>query len=59
MKTAFEILSSYVNSDQAGDKITSTSTTGSVFKLFEKRTICWNTRIQPSVANSATAAEYI
>ena len=36
-----EILSGYVDSDWAGDKITRISNTGYLFKLYDKCTICF------------------
>ena len=55
----FETLTGYVDSDWAGDKIDRKSTTGFLFKLYDKCVICWNTRKQRSVADSSTAAEYM
>ena len=54
-----EILTGYVDSDWAGDKITRISTTDYLFKLYDKCTIGWNTKKQRSVADSSTAAEYM
>lgn len=54
------ILSGYVDSDWGGDDLTDRkSTTGYLFKLYNKCTICWNTRKQASVAVSSTEAEYM
>ena len=54
------ILSGYVDSDWGGDERTDRkSTTGFVFKLFERCTISWNTKRQASVAASSTEAEYM
>lgn len=49
----------YVDSDWANNEIDRRSTTGYLFKLFEKNIICWNTRRQNSVAASSTEAEYM
>ena len=54
-----EILTGYVDSDWARDEITRISTTGYLFKLYDKCTIFWNTKKQRSVADSSTAAEYM
>ncbi len=54
------ILIGYVDSDWGGnDKNDRKSTSGYVFKLFEKCTICWGTKRQASVAASSTEAEYM
>lgn len=55
----FDSLQGYADSDWAGDEITRISTTGYIFKLFEKCSVTWNTRKQHSVADSSTAAEYM
>lgn len=55
----YELISGHVDSDWAGDKISRISTTGYVFKLFDKCIITWNTKKQRSVADSSTAAEYM
>ena len=52
MNERFETLTGYVDSDRI-------STTGYIFKLFEKCAVCWNTKKQRSVADSLTAAEYM
>lgn len=55
-----DILVGYVDSDWGGsDTKDRKSTTGFIFKLFEKCTICWNTKRQASVAASSTEAEYM
>lgn len=55
-----QILSGYVDSDWGGDEGTDRrSTTGYLFKLFERCTISWNTKRQASVAASSTEAEYM
>ena len=54
-----EILTGYVDADWVGDKITRISTTSYLFKLYDKCTICWNTKKQRSVADSSTAVEYM
>lgn len=54
------LLSGYVDSDWGGNDTTDRkSTTGYLFKLFNKCTICWNSRKQLSVAASSTEAEYM
>ena len=54
------LLSGYVDSDWGGDEGTDRkSTTGFIFKLFERCTISWNTKRQASVAASSTEAEYM
>ena len=57
LENNLEILTGDVDSDWAGDKITRISTTGYLFKLYDKCTICWNTKKQRSVADSSIAAE--
>ena len=59
LENNLEILTGYIDSDWPGDKITRISTTGYLFKLYDKCTICWNTKKQRSVADSSTAAEYM
>lgn len=55
-----QILTGYVDSDWGGnDTNDRKSTTGYIFKLFEKCTITWNTKKQQSVAASSTEAEYM
>ena len=54
-----EIISGYVDSDWGSNEIDRKSTTGYLFKLFERCTICWNTKRQLSVAASSTEAEYM
>lgn len=54
------ILSGYVDSDWGGgDASDRKSTTGYLFKLYDKCTITWNTKRQTSVAASSTEAEYM
>lgn len=54
------ILTGYVDSDWGGnDTSDRKSTSGYLFKLFERCTICWNTKRQVSVAASSTEAEYM
>lgn len=54
------ILSGYVDSNWGGDDDTDRkSTTGYLFKLFDRCVICWNTKRQASVAVSSTEAEYM
>lgn len=54
------ILSGYVDSDWGGhDYNNRKSTTGYLFKLFDKCTITWCTKRQASVATSSTEAEYM
>lgn len=48
----------YADSDWAGDKKDSLSTTGFLFEVFGGN-VCWNTRKQTSVALSSTEAEYV
>lgn len=55
-----DLLSGYVDSDWGGnDENDRRSTTGYIFKLFNRCTICWNTKRQLSVAASSTEAEYM
>lgn len=54
-----DILVGYVDSDWAGDENDRKSTTGYLFKLFERSPICWNSKRQLSVAASSTEAEYM
>lgn len=54
-----DVLIGYVDSDWGNNEIDRKSTTGYLFKLFEKCTICWNTKRQRSVAASSTEAEYM
>lgn len=55
-----DILTGYVDSDWGGNDILDRkSTTGYLFKLFERCTISWNTKKQSSVAASSTEAEYM
>lgn len=62
-----DILTGYVDASWGDDDIFTEkdilcrrkSTTGYLFKLFERCSICWNTRKQNSVAGSATEAEYM
>lgn len=53
-----EMLVGYADSDWAGDKNDSKSTSGYVFKLFGN-TVSWATRKQSTVAQSSTEAEYV
>ena len=54
------ILSGYVDSNWGDDEETDRkSTTGFLFKLFERCTISWNTKRQASVAASSTKTEYM
>lgn len=54
------LLSGYVDSDWGGNDLNDRrSTTGYLFKLFDRCTICWNTKRQASVAASPTEAEYM
>jgi Reverse transcriptase (RNA-dependent DNA polymerase). len=61
VKGSYEnLLSGYVDSDWGGNEQTDRkSTTGFLFKLYERCTICWNTKKQASVAASSTEAEYM
>lgn len=52
-----EVLIGYADSDWAGDKNDSKSTSGFVFKLFEN-TVTWSTHKQAVVSQSSTEAEY-
>lgn len=54
-----EVIFGFVDADWGGDEITRKSTTGYVFKAFDKCVITWNTRKQTSVATSSTEAEYM
>ncbi|CAK9796582.1 Copia protein [Anthophora quadrimaculata] len=55
-----DIISGYVDSDWGGhDENDRKSTTGYLFQLFERCTICWSTKRQASVAASSTEAEYM
>ena len=55
-----QILIGYVDSNGGGDEGTDRkSTTSYLFQLFERCTICWNTKRQASVAVSSTEAEYM
>lgn len=55
-----DLLSGYVDSDWGGSEGTDRkSTTGYLFELYERCTICWNTKKQASVASSSTEAEYM
>ncbi|CAK9819179.1 Copia protein [Anthophora quadrimaculata] len=55
-----DIISGYVDSDWGGhDENDRRSTTGYLFQLFERCTICWSTKRQASVAASSTEAEYM
>lgn len=49
----------YADSDWGGCGNDRRSTTGYLFKLFEKCVICWNTKKQSSVTASSTEAEYM
>lgn len=54
------LLCGYVDSDWGGhDSSDRKSTTGYLFKLFNKCTITWSTKRQMSVAASSTEAEYM
>lgn len=54
-----EVLSGYVDSDWGSNQIDRKSTTGYLFKLFDRCTVSWNTKQQVSVAASSTEAEYM
>ena len=54
-----EFLTGYVDSDLGGDERDRISTTGYVFKLFDKCTITWSTKKQGKVGDSSTVAEYM
>lgn len=54
-----KILTGYVDADWANDTTGRKSTTGYIFKLYEKSCVSWNTRKQNSVADSSQAAEYM
>lgn len=53
------VLVGFVDADWGSNEIDRKSTTGYIFKLFDKSTICWNTKRQNSVATSSTEAEYM
>ncbi|CAK9816243.1 Copia protein [Anthophora plagiata] len=54
------LLIGYADSDWGGsDTNDRKSTSGYLFQLFEKCTICWSTKRQASVAASSTEAEYM
>ncbi|CAK9816176.1 Copia protein [Anthophora plagiata] len=54
------LLIGYADSDWGGsDTNDRKSTSGYLFQLFEKCTICWSTKRQASVAASSTDAEYM
>lgn len=53
-----DILVGYADSDWAGDKNDSKSTSGYVFKLFGN-TVTWGTHKQATVSQSSTEAEYV
>lgn len=54
-----DILVGYVDSDWGSNESDRKSTTGFLFKVFERCTVAWNTRRQNTVAASSTEAEYI
>lgn len=55
-----DLLVGYVDSDWGGnDSNDRKSTSGYLFKLFERCTMCWCTKRQASVAASSTEAEYM
>lgn len=53
------LLIGYADSDWAGDDVDRKSTSGYLFKMFDRNIICWNARKQDSVASSSTHAEYM
>ena len=53
------MLISYVDADWGNDELNRKSTTGYLFRVFDKCTITWNTRRKNSIATSSTEAEYI
>lgn len=53
-----EILTKYCDSDWAGDRNDSKSTSGYVFKLYGN-TVSWASRKQATVSKSSTEAEYV
>ena len=53
------MLVGYVDADWGNDELDRKSTTGYLFRVFDKCTITWNTRRQNSIATSSTEAEYI
>ena len=53
------MLIGYVDADWGNDELDRKSTTGYLFRVFDKCTITWNTRRQNSIATSSTEAEYI
>lgn len=58
------IFTGYVDSNWGGNdnpelECKRKSTTGYLFKLYDRCTICWNTKRQASVAGSSTEAEYM
>lgn len=54
-----DLLCGYVDSDWGSNEIDRKSTTGYLFKLFDRCTVSWNTKRQISVAASSTEAEYM
>jgi len=53
------ILTKYVDSDWAANETDRRSTTGYLFKMFEKSFVSWSTMKQKSFAASSTEAEYL
>ena len=54
-----QILTGYVDADWANNELDRRSTSGCLFKLFDKCTVTWFTRRQNSVATSSTESEYM
>lgn len=53
------LITGYVDADWASNELDRKSTTGYLFKVFDKSTISWNTKRQNSVATSSTESEYM